>query len=329
MTAPVPEITVGIINHNRRGLTVSCLASLFLFNSDLALDVIVTDNATGDGSADEIAARFPQVCLLRQAAPRGFAANHNAMAALARAPVYLALNDDTVWLPCDPDWAAKIRSRLTRGELPWRLDEQDELAALTRDAPGPLARLLHCLQADTRLGAVAPLLVWPDGCPQDVSARPFPTLWSDLRRYLAPRLRRVGGLPLPAGYVPILSGCALLVRRTAWEQLGGLDERFLLFGEDVDFCRRLAKAGWTCWFEPQVQVVHYSSQSTMSEPFRWTVEAVRSRTLYYNLHSGRATAVLFRTAASAILTIRWTLALLSESRRRTGRLAAIRELLGW
>ncbi|HBY98450.1 MAG TPA: hypothetical protein DEP84_31665 [Chloroflexi bacterium] len=329
MTQPSPDVTVGIINHNPHRLTVGCLESLFLLNNDLALDVIVVDNATGDGSADEIAACFPQVRLIRQAEPRGFAANHNALAALARAPAYLALNDDTVWLPCDPAWATKIRSRLVHGEPPWRSDEQTTLAALTRSTPGPIARLLYRLHTDESVGAVAPLLVWPDGCPQDVSARPFPTLWSDLRRYLAPDPRRVRGSPLPAGPVAILSGCALLVRRTAWEQLGGLDERFLMFGEDVDFCRRLALAGWRRWFEPQVTIVHYGSQSTDSEPFRWAVEAVRSRTRYYQRHAGRLTAALFYKAATAILVVRWALALQFEPNCRTERLAAIRELLGW
>ncbi|MCZ7568462.1 MAG: glycosyltransferase family 2 protein [Ardenticatenaceae bacterium] len=323
----VPDVTVGIVNHNRRGLTIGCLESLCLLNNDLELDVIVIDNATGDGSADEIAACFPQVRLLRQATPRGFAANHNTLAALARAPFYLALNDDTVWLPRDPIWAAKIRARLARGAPLWPADKRAELAALTRTAPGPIGGLLRRFRTDEPIGAVAPLLLWPDGRPQDVSARPFPTVRSELQRYLVPNRQRRAGAPLPGGLVPALSGCALLVRREAWLAVGGMDERFLMFGEDLDFCRRLRLAGWRCWFEPQVQIIHYGSQSTHDQPFRWTVEAVRSSTRYYRRHAGLGTAVLFRAAVTAILLARWGLMLLLPE-RRAARLKALRTLLG-
>lgn len=321
------DVTVGIVHHNRRGLTVQCLDSLFLLNSDLVLDVIVVDNATCDGSADEIAACFPQVRLLRQRTPRGFAANHNMLAALAYASFYLALNDDTVWLPADPTWSARIQSRLARGERPWFPNERVELATLSRAARGPIARLLLPLQVDERIGAVGPLLLWPDGRPQDVSARPFPTVWNELKRYLVPNRQRVVGTPLPAGPVPALSGCALLVRREAWMTIGGLDEGFLMFGEDLDFCSRLAHMGWRRWFEPAVQVIHHGSQSTVDQPFRWTVEAVRSSTRYYRRRTGVGTAALFRGAVTAILLARWGLMLVLQSSRRAERLAALRELV--
>jgi GT2 family glycosyltransferase len=323
-----PDITVGIVHHNQRGLTQACLESLLLFNRDLRLEVIVVDNATTDGSGESLAARFPQVRFIRQTNPQGFAANHNLIATQASASAYLALNDDTLWLPTDPALAAPILARLGQGKAPWTMDEYEQLAGAEMVGPGPLAVLLQQLQTDPVIGAIAPLLIWPDGRPQDVSARPFPTPWSELRRYLALDRRAVSGGPLPAGMVPALSGCALLTRHHVWLALNGLDEQYQMYGEDLDFCQRLTTAGWRCWFEPQVRLIHYGSQSTSREPFRWTVAAVQSSTRYYRRHAGLLTALLFRMAITLILLGRWLPLLPFQPRRRAERLAAIGALFG-
>src|SRR5262249_18281210 len=97
-----------------------------------------------------------------------------------------------------------------------------------------------------------------DGTRQ-MSTGPEPTFWQTLARLVLPRSRRkYHGTPLRhRGRVPWATGCCLLIRRACLEQLGGFDEDFFLYSEDVDLCRRAREAGWSVWFEPSLRVIHH------------------------------------------------------------------------
>jgi len=141
--------------------------------------------------------------------------------------------------------------------------------------PGTRAALLGALTRDPRLGAVGPRIDRPDGT-RYPSARAFPSLvdaaghgfvglvttdnpWS--RRYL-----RAGADE--AGPVDWVSGACLAVRRRAWDAVGGFDEAFFMFLEDVDLCRRLHAAGWVVAYEPDGRVVHLEGASRATAPYR-------------------------------------------------------------
>ena len=113
-------------------------------------------------------------------------------------------------------------------------------------------------RANTNVGVVGFGLRNPDGSSQP-SAGDYPTLWGTLGRLLRRRSRRkCDPLPLNESQpVAWATGGCLLVRRGCLEQLGGLDERFFLYYEDVDFCRRATQQGWSIWYEPAVQVTHH------------------------------------------------------------------------
>lgn len=109
-----------------------------------------------------------------------------------------------------------------------------------------------------RLGVVGFRMRNRDGSPQ-ASSGPFPTLWRTLWGLSRPRSRRKcthRPEPYPCPVDWVTGGC-LLVRRQCLQRLGGLDEAFFLYYEDVDFCRRAALAGWTVWFDPTVEVTHH------------------------------------------------------------------------
>jgi N-acetylglucosaminyl-diphospho-decaprenol L-rhamnosyltransferase len=124
----------------------------------------------------------------------------------------------------------------------------DEVLAAVRRLPA----------TDPRAGVVGFKLVNPDGTGQ-ASAGPFPTLGNTVGGLVRPRSRRKCR-HLAAGErstVPWVTGGCLLVRRDCFEQLGGLDENFFLYYEDVDFCRRAVDAGWSVWYDPRLEVTHH------------------------------------------------------------------------
>jgi GT2 family glycosyltransferase len=120
---------------------------------------------------------------------------------------------------------------------------------------------------DPRLGIIGFQLRHADGSRQG-STGPFPTLANVLTGLLRPRARRRcrplrGPRRRPA---PWVTGCCLLVRRDCWDALGGFDEDFFLYYEDVDLCRRARAAGWSVWYEPAVRVTHFLPLHTRPVP---------------------------------------------------------------
>src|SRR5262249_2914091 len=122
---------------------------------------------------------------------------------------------------------------------------------------GALALADELTASNPRAGIVGFQLRNSDGSRQ-LSAGPFPTLMSTLTGLLLPRSRRKYRLPRARGWcrVPWVTGCCLLVRRACLEDLGGLDEDYFLYYEDVDLCRRARARGWSVWYEPAVWAVH-------------------------------------------------------------------------
>lgn len=231
------DLSVVIVNWNTRDLLRACLHSLqqALGDSALRSEVIVVDNASADGSADMVAAQFPQFRLMANTENRNYAAGNNQGLAQATGEFQLLLNPDT--------------------EVPLGACE-----ALIRD-----------LRDEPAAGAAAPALVYPDGRLQD-SVRGFPTpraIIGDLtglaRMCPATEWASYRTLKLPQGEIsrvdqPMAS--AFLVRRSALEAIGLFDEQFPLFFNDVDLCFRLREAGWEILYDPRVRVVHAGGGST-------------------------------------------------------------------
>jgi GT2 family glycosyltransferase len=145
---------------------------------------------------------------------------------------------------------------------------------------------------------VGPRVTGGDGRLQRTCRR-LPTLWNTTCRTLA--LDRVlGSRPMFAGYeltaadheslrdVEVLSGCFCLVRRAAVEAVGGLDEQFFFYGEDIDWCKRLRQAGWRVVFVPEATATHFGGGSTSNAPLRYSVEILNATLKYWRKHHGMA-----------------------------------------
>jgi GT2 family glycosyltransferase len=213
------------------------------------MSVRVVDNASGDGTAEMVAKSFPEVDLIASARNLGFAAACNLAMARGESEYVLLLNPDTVL------------------------------------APGALAASLEVMGSHPEVAVCGPALVRADGSPDHAARRSFPTPLSALGWFT--RLSRLRGAPaalsaysapaVAAGPVDAVNGAFMLSRRAALEQLGGFDEGYWMYMEDLDLCYRLAQAGWTTWYEPSVTVTHLKGGSAGS---------VRNPRLAYHFHRG-------------------------------------------
>jgi N-acetylglucosaminyl-diphospho-decaprenol L-rhamnosyltransferase len=145
--------------------------------------------------------------------------------------------------------------------------------------PGAVPSLLAALEADAGIGAIGPRIDRVDGT-RYPSARAFPSLTdavghgfvglvSSRNRWSKRYLRTDAD---DAGSVDWVSGAFIAVRRTAFEQIGGFDEAYFMFMEDVDLCRRLHEAGWEVRYEPRARVTHLEGASRASAPYRMILE---------------------------------------------------------
>lgn len=159
------------------------------------------------------------VSLIVNSSPKGFGANHNAAFIACRETFYCVLNPDI------------------------------ELSG------NPFPALLQCLE-DRQVALVAPLILTPDGVVED-SARYFPTLWSLLRKvFVGQDGRYASDLGRPIVFPDWVAGMFMLFRSASFEQLGGFDERYFLYYEDVDICRRIGQAGMQVGLCPSVSAIH-------------------------------------------------------------------------
>ena len=233
-------VTVVVVSYNVAPLLATCLASVraALGELDEPGEIVVVDNASTDASADLVAARFPDVRLVRNAANRGFGAACNQGASQAGEFV-LFLNPDARLEPA------------ALGALVGRL-RATPAAAMA----GPLVRFPGGAPQETRRRFPSPLTLLLESTP--VQWR-FPAL-PPLRRYVCAG-RPVAG----AERVDWLSGACLLVRTEAFRAAGGFDPHFFMYFEETDLCRRLAALGWETWFEPAARCVHDHGRSAAQD----------------------------------------------------------------
>jgi N-acetylglucosaminyl-diphospho-decaprenol L-rhamnosyltransferase len=219
-----------------------CLASISA-DAPPGSAVVVVDNASPDDSATVARSHPARPRIVVSPTNRGFAAGCNLGAASSQAAALFFLNPD---------------ARLT---------------------PGATATLIAALEADPSVGVAAPRVVDPTGESLAASAGAEPSLRSSLGHFLAlgrvPGLRRLFRPAFLAdgrlrGRPDWVSAAAMLVRREAFEAVGGFDERLFMYMEDVDLCRRLRARGWAIAYEPGAIVEHVMghSQST-DQPARW------------------------------------------------------------
>lgn len=266
---PDPRFAAVVISYETRDLLRACLETV---REEGPAEAVVVDNASRDGSAEMVRAGFPEVRLLARTDNPGYGAASNQGIAACRAPYVLLLNSDT------------------------------------RLRPGTLAALGWELDRHPRAAIVGPRLVNPDGSRQP-SCFPFLTPFNVLamNTYLNRLVRHAPGLRrrfrpvyslIPAGAVPWVKGAALAIRREAFAAVGGFDESYFLYAEEMDLCWRLARAGWEIRFTPEAEVVHEEGASTGRLRPEMAARLFSSLGHFHRLHSSPGTLTRLRWAVT-------------------------------
>jgi GT2 family glycosyltransferase len=263
-----PQVTIVIVSFNTRELLRECILTLQREAGGVVYETIVVDNASRDGSADMITSQFPDVRLIRSETNLGFASANNRAFEIARGRYLVLLNSDAL---------------LTPGALPLSVMHMEENPAV---------------------GLGGARLVGRDGSWQP-AARMFPSPLNELLMmsglaanypdsHFFGRADRTWANPGEAAAVDWVPGAYSIIRKDVLDRVGYFDERFFLYYEEVDLCRRIRAAGYEIWYWPDVVTVHLGGESSRqvsglelsSSGSQLTLWRMRSELLYYRKHHG-------------------------------------------
>lgn len=260
------KASVIVVSYNCRDYLLKCLESMFNRTRIRDVEWIVVDNASTDGTPKEVERRYPQVRLIKNERNEGFARANNQGVLCARGEYLFLVNPDVEFLD----------------------DCIGNLCRFMDDNPG--------------VGLCGPRILNADGTVQH-SCRKLPTLWNNLCFALG--LHRL--FPRSSWFsnelmsyfdhgsrreVEALSGCFLAVRRAAIQGAGPLDERFFMYSEDVDLCRRLRDRGWKIVFNPETEAVHHGGKSSEKVSVPSAVQQERAILQYWEKHHTRLETTL-------------------------------------
>lgn len=234
------DLSIIILNYKTKGLLKQCLKGIGLFNLPLECEIIVVDNFSGDGTEKMIKEEFREVRFIQARNNQGFSAGYNLGIKEARGKYLLLLNPDI---------------------------------AILNNA---IMKMYEFMEANSRVGLAGPKLLNPDGKVQ-MSAMTLPSFWTPLyrRTFLGklPFARKAMREYLMSDWDHkdnrsvdwVLGGC-MIIRKEALDKVGLLDERFFLYFDDVDWCRRFWQAGWQVYYIAEAEMVHYHRRESAENP---------------------------------------------------------------
>lgn len=248
------DLSIAVISYNTRDLLLACLQSVSERTTGVDYEVIVVDNASRDGSVEAVRTRFPYVTVIANAENDGFAKACNQAAAVSSGRYLLLLNSDTV---------------MQRGTL---------------------RTMVSCLDQHLDIGAVSCLQRDEQGQILQ-SCFPFPSIRDHVRyaETLPMVVRRLVGTMSPMDCtqsqdVEWANGACLMVRKAVFDRLGGLDERFFMYFEDVDLCRRVQQLGYRVRHVADGEVVHLLGRSSRANRNGLNKQWELSRIRYVEKH---------------------------------------------
>ena len=295
------DVSFIIVSWNVRALLRQCLLSLRQQTTDdrrqnsipadvyhLLSEILVVDNASHDGTVEMLRAEFPDVRVIANSENVGFTRGNNQALALAQGRYLFLLNPDT------------------------------ELRA------SALKTLYDFAEANPRAGIIGPQLFYGDGSLQS-SRRRFPTLataflestilqqWFPrhrvLTRYYMNDTRDDATQP-----VDWVNGAAMFVRRAVYDQIGGLDEGFFMYSEELDWCYRAKQAGWEIFYLPSAQITHYEGKSSEQVVAQRDIYFHSSKVRFFRKYRGAFVAEILRAFLLATFafqiareSVKWTL----------------------
>lgn len=258
------KLSIILVSWNTRQLLADCLDSVYAYPPNDSFEVLVVDNASGDGSAAMVRERFPQARLIESEKNVGFAQGNNLAVPLCSGEYVLLLNPDTVV------------------------------------KPQALDALVQFMDAHSEAGAAGSRLLNPDETLQP-SCHPAPTLARELwRLFHLDRIRPFGAYHMhrwdmnQPREVDVIQGASFIVRKAILDKIGFLDGRYFMYSEEVDLCYRLQKAGWKLYYVPASRVIHYGGQSTKLVAADMFLQLYLGKLMYFRKHYGRLAGIGYK-----------------------------------
>ncbi|MFM9280016.1 glycosyltransferase family 2 protein [Paenibacillus jiagnxiensis] len=281
------DVSILIVNYNTQRLTLDCLQSVFASRTQYRYEVIVIDNHSVDGSVEAIRERYPQVTVIANQENTGFAKANNQGIEAAQGRYILLLNSDTLV------------------------------------QPDTLETMIGLMDRRPELGAAGCKVILPDGSLDKACKRGFPTPSASF--YYAfgfskrfphdPKYNQyqLGHLDPDDEYpVDVLVGAFMLVRREAIDQVGGLDETFFMYGEDIDWCYRIKEAGWGIYYYPRTYIVHVKGGSARRRPLKIIYEFHRAMWVFHRKHYFKKYSMITNAAVYLGITLKFLMALVQN-----------------
>jgi hypothetical protein len=291
------DVSIIIVNWNTRDLVVDCIQGILDDTVAHSVEVIVVDNGSTDGSIEALREHFPQITVIVNETNQGFAkANNIGIRASQGRFVCLVNSDVSILHGCIDLMCQYMDQHPDVGLLgPQVLNKDLSIQVSCGELPSLRNEFVRALLLDRLLPR----------------ARFFRPRWMSWFDHQSPRI------------VPVLSGCFLMTRREALNEIGPLDERFFIYKEDVDWCKRFSESSWKVHFDPGPKAIHYGGASSSATPVRFVVEMEKANRLYWRKHHGwlaQKTAVALSFAHHSLRFCGWTVTYLwSHSNRITSR----------
>lgn len=275
----MPDLSVVVVNYRTKDHLRVALASVFASETSYSYEVFVVDNDSGDGSAEMVEQEFPAVRLLRNV-NNGFSKANNIALEQVTSRFVLVLNPDT------------------------RLDKD------------VIQTCVDYLAAHPDIGALSCRVILGDGTLDKASRRRLPGPLNSFYRFsglalLFPNSRRLSSYNLtfmpedqPTD-VDAISGCFMLIPRHVLDEVGLFDERFFMYGEDIDLCLRIKRAGYRIYYYPEVAITHYKRQSSRKTPLTCLWHFHDAMWIFYKKHYADQHTLLFNWLVRAGITTRF------------------------
>ncbi|WP_434687187.1 glycosyltransferase family 2 protein [Pseudanabaena minima] len=247
-------VSIILVNFNGEDVLVDCLSSLEKFIPKHNAEIIVVDNNSQDNSINIIESKFPDIRLIKLTQNLGFGAGNNAGAREAKGDFLFLLNTDTI---------------VTSNFLP---------------------HLLELMYSNLDVGIIGPKLVFPDGKFQ-ISFSPAICFAGEIKAkkmhkssYDENKLDLIEKEFQSIKVVDIVVGAAFFIRKDLFDLLGGFDERFFMYFEESDLCKRVRDKGYKVLYTPHISIIHLRGHSVKKSSNKMSLEYRRSQIYYYHKH---------------------------------------------
>lgn len=233
----MPQLSIIIVNYNVKEFVKNLLYSLEKALTELSSEIIIVDNASADGSVEDIKNKFPNVTLIANDENVGFGKANNQGLEIATGEYFLLLNPDTI---------------------------------VKEDT---FTNLIKFMQSNSNAGMVTCKVLNPDGTLQLACRRSFPGPWTSFTKVtglsrLFPKSKLFARYNLTyldeneTNEVDAISGSFMMLKSEVYQKVGGFDSRFFMYGEDLDLCYRVKSQGYKVFYVPTTEIIHYKGEST-------------------------------------------------------------------